>query len=181
MLTALRKGFEQAEAKGRVRKAIIFTESTRTQEYLRNILENTEYTGRIVLFNGSNTDKKSREIYQNWLNKNQGTDHVTGSKTADMRSALVDYFRDEAVIMIATEAGAEGINLQFLLLCPQLRSPLEPAAYRTAHWPVPPVRPETRCRGGQFPQQEHRRLSRPEKKSRLHPVKCPNNQCDQVY
>src|SRR5881398_48213 len=30
-----------------------------------------------------------------------------------MRSALVDYFREEGRIMIATEAGAEGINLQF--------------------------------------------------------------------
>jgi adenine-specific DNA-methyltransferase len=30
-----------------------------------------------------------------------------------MRSALVDHFRDEGQIMIATEAGAEGINLQF--------------------------------------------------------------------
>ena len=30
-----------------------------------------------------------------------------------MRAAIVDYFRDEASIMIATEAAAEGINLQF--------------------------------------------------------------------
>ena len=30
-----------------------------------------------------------------------------------MRAALVEYFRDEAAIMIATEAAAEGINLQF--------------------------------------------------------------------
>jgi len=29
-----------------------------------------------------------------------------------MRSALVDYFREQGRIMIATEAGAEGINLQ---------------------------------------------------------------------
>jgi hypothetical protein len=41
---------------------------------------------------------------------------VTGSKTADMRSALVDYFREQGRIMIATEAGAEGINLQFCSL-----------------------------------------------------------------
>jgi len=30
-----------------------------------------------------------------------------------MRSALVDYFRETGQIMIATEAGAEGIKLQF--------------------------------------------------------------------
>lgn len=38
---------------------------------------------------------------------------MTGSRTADMRAALVDYFREQASIMIATEAAAEGINLQF--------------------------------------------------------------------
>ncbi len=30
-----------------------------------------------------------------------------------MRAALVDYFREQAAIMIATEAAAEGLNLQF--------------------------------------------------------------------
>ena len=33
-----------------------------------------------------------------------------------MRSALIDYFHDEAEIMIATEAAAEGVNLQFCSL-----------------------------------------------------------------
>jgi superfamily II DNA/RNA helicase len=33
-----------------------------------------------------------------------------------MRAALVEYFHDEAIIMIATEAAAEGINLQFCSL-----------------------------------------------------------------
>jgi adenine-specific DNA-methyltransferase len=35
-----------------------------------------------------------------------------------MRAALVDYFREQGTIMIATEAGAEGINLQFCALAP---------------------------------------------------------------
>src|SRR5437870_8443347 len=33
-----------------------------------------------------------------------------------MRAALVEYLHDEAIIMIATEAGGEGINLQFCSL-----------------------------------------------------------------
>src|SRR3989344_1069588 len=33
-----------------------------------------------------------------------------------MRAAIVDHFKNEAEIMIATEAGAEGINLQFCSL-----------------------------------------------------------------
>ena len=69
----------------------------------------------MVLFNGSNNDPKSIEIYKNWL-KIQGTDKITGSVTADKRAAIVDYFRDEATIMIATEAAAEGVNLQFCSL-----------------------------------------------------------------
>ena len=124
--TALSKGFEETEAKGGKRKAIIFTESRRTQEYLREILEATEYNGKVVLFNGSNTDSKSHDIYQQWLKKHAGTDRISGSKTADLRSALVEFFRDEAVIMIATEAAAEGINLQFCSLVVNYDLPWNP-------------------------------------------------------
>jgi ERCC4-related helicase len=115
--TALKRGLVEAKKKGGAEKAIIFTESTRTQEYVRSILESIpHYKRKVVLFNGSNNDAKSKEIYQNWLKRHEGTDHITGSKTADMRAALVEYFRDEAIIMVATEAAAEGINLQFCSL-----------------------------------------------------------------
>jgi adenine-specific DNA-methyltransferase len=70
----------------------------------------------VVLFSGSNNDAKSRQIYVDWFARHQGTDRVTGSRRAAMRSALVDYFHDQGQIMIATEAGAEGINLQFCSL-----------------------------------------------------------------
>lgn len=113
LFTALEKGFSEMEKLGAPNKAIIFTESTRTQNYLRNILEARKYAGKVVLFNGSNTDQKSRDIYAAWIAKHKDTDKVTGSRSADMRAALVDYFREEATIMIATEAAAEGINLQF--------------------------------------------------------------------
>ena len=118
---ALNKGFEELEKirqrsedhKYPLKKALIFTESTRTQLYVKGILEENGYAGKIVLFNGSNADPESQKVYKEWLGKHAGTDKITGSKTADMRAALVEYFRDEAVIMIATEAAAEGINLQF--------------------------------------------------------------------
>ncbi len=125
LLTALKKGFAETERLGGNKKAIIFTESTRTQEYLKNILEKTEFKGKIVLFNGSNSNPKSREIYQNWLEKHKGTDTITDSKTANLRAAIVDYFKDEAVIMIATEA-AEGINLQFCSLVVNYDLPWNP-------------------------------------------------------
>ena len=113
LFTALEKGFNEMARLGAPKKAIIFTESTRTQLYLRNILEARGYADKVVLFNGSNTDEKSRKIYADWVARHKNTDKITGSRTADMRAALVDYFRDEATIMIATEAAAEGINLQF--------------------------------------------------------------------
>jgi len=126
LLTALKKGFAETERLGCRKKALIFTESTRTQKYLSNVLENTGYKGKIVLFNGSNTDPQAREIYQRWLDHNKGTDRITGSRAANMRAAIVDYFRDEAVIMIATEAAAEGINLQFCSLVANYDLPWNP-------------------------------------------------------
>lgn len=117
LLIALEKGFEMTKELGAKQKAIIFTESTITQKYLsETLLPENGYIGKIVLFNGSNNDPKSKEIYADWLEKNKDTDKITGSKTADMRAALIEYFNDEAEIMIATEAAAEGVNLQFCSL-----------------------------------------------------------------
>lgn len=126
LFTALENGFKEMERLNAPRKAIIFTESTRTQTYLRNILEERGFAGKVVLFNGSNADQKSREIYAAWAAKYKNTDKATGSRSADMRAALVDYFRDEATIMIATEAAAEGINLQFCSLIINYDMPWNP-------------------------------------------------------
>jgi ERCC4-related helicase len=120
LLTALRRGFAAAAkaqkdqgAANLQQKAAIFTESRRTQEYLFRLLEQTEFAGKVMLFNGTNADAGSKAIYQRWLAQHAGTDRVSGSPTADMRAALVENFRDHASILIATEAAAEGINLQF--------------------------------------------------------------------
>ncbi len=126
LFTALDKAFQKLTELKANRKAIIFTESIRTQEYLKNTLEARGYKNEIVLFNGSNNDPKSNQIYQAWINTHRGTDRITGSKTADKRAALVDYFRDTATIMIATEAAAEGINLQFCSLVVNYDLPWNP-------------------------------------------------------
>jgi len=116
LLIGLEKGFEMAAELGAKRKAIIFTESRITQDYLLSLLSQNGYGDKIVLFNGSNNDDKSTTIYEAWLKKHKNTDKITGSKTADKRAAIIDYFKDEAEIMISTEAGAEGVNLQFCSL-----------------------------------------------------------------
>jgi len=103
-------------SKGGQRKAVIFTESVRTQTYLRDLLEANGFPNETVVLNGSNSDKDSNTIYKQWLEKNHGTEAVSGSKTADMKAAIVDAFRNDRTILIATESGAEGINLQFCSL-----------------------------------------------------------------
>lgn len=126
LLKALDIAFKDKRQNGQPEKALIFTESNRTLQYLRQLLEDNGYRGKIVLFNGSNTDPKSKEIYQAWKERYQGTSRMTGSMTADKRQALVDYFREEAQIMIATEAASEGINLQFCSLLVNFDLPWNP-------------------------------------------------------
>jgi hypothetical protein len=48
-------------------KAVVFTESRRTQEYLFRILEQTEFAGKVMVFNGTNNDPNSKAIYRRWL------------------------------------------------------------------------------------------------------------------
>ncbi len=126
LIKALDIAFAKASELGAEQKAIIFTESRRTQSYLLRVLADSAYAEGIVLFNGSNSDDRSKQIYRGWLARHQGTDRVTGSRTADMRSALVDYFREQGRILIATEAGAEGINLQFCSLVVNYDLPWNP-------------------------------------------------------
>ena len=126
LFTALNKGFEQLDSLGANKKALIFTESRRTQEFLYELLEKRGYKGKVVRFNGTNTDRQSTEIYQAWMEKHKGSHKITGSPTADRRAAIVDYFREEGTIMIATEAAAEGINLQFCSLIVNYDMPWNP-------------------------------------------------------
>ncbi len=133
LLTALHRGFEASEkaqteqgAATLRRKAVIFTESRRTQEYLLQLVEGAGFRGKVVLFNGTNTDAISKAIYKAWLGRHAGTDRITGSPSADMRAALVEKFRDDAEILIATEAAAEGINLQFCNLVVNFDLPWNP-------------------------------------------------------
>lgn len=126
LLQALEKAFDKAEEIGAKRKAVIFTESKRTQEYLFNLLTYNGYENKIVFLNGSNSDKGSKEIYNAWIDKHKGEDVISGSRQADMKAAVVEAFREEASILIGTEAAAEGINLQFCSLLVNYDLPWNP-------------------------------------------------------
>lgn len=116
LLKALEVGFQHRETLGASRKALIFTESSRTQRYLKDFLTAHGYGGKIVTFNGQNNDDLAKSLYRSWAEKHKDTGRLTGTLNVDVRMALVDFFRDDGEIMIATEAAAEGINLQFCSL-----------------------------------------------------------------
>lgn len=117
LLKVISKAFNMAENLGAQRKAVVFTESCRTQRYITELLENNGFANRVVMLNGSNTDVRSKETYNQWKARHAGGARITGSKTADMKAALVEHFAsDSADILVSTEAGGEGINLQFCSL-----------------------------------------------------------------
>ncbi len=126
LLQALDIGFARMDVMGAPRKVVIFTESRRTQDYLSAFLKSHGYLGKVVTFNGGNGGPAATGIYQRWLKENLGGDQVTGSPAIDRRTALIHHFRDEAQILIATEAAAEGVNLQFCNLVVNYDLPWNP-------------------------------------------------------
>ncbi|MBI3890350.1 MAG: DEAD/DEAH box helicase [Candidatus Wallbacteria bacterium] len=116
LIQALDVALRRSAELGAPEKAVIFTESRRTQQYLMELLPRRGYGEGLASFNGSNTDPASTHIYKSWRTRWKGSDRVTGSRSADVRTAIVDYFREEGRLLIATEAAAEGINLQFCSL-----------------------------------------------------------------
>ena len=126
LVSALATALDKAEGLGAARKAVVFTESRRTQAYLFNLLEGAGYAGRVMLLNGSNSDARSKEILAAWREHHKGSDVVTGARAVDMKSAIVEAFKEDATILIATEAAAEGINLQFCSLVVNYDLPWNP-------------------------------------------------------
>lgn len=126
LILALEQGFAKTEELGGQRKAVIFTESRRTQNYLFNLLSHHGYDGKIVFLNGMNNDENSKKIYAAWKERHKDDGRISGSKQADLKAAIVEEFRDRASILIGTEAAAEGINLQFCSLIVNYDLPWNP-------------------------------------------------------
>lgn len=126
LLTALEIGFSRMSEMGATQKAVIFTESRRTQTYLKAYLEANGFAEKVLTFNGPNREPESTAIYQEWFEANRANGRATGSRAIDVRTAILERFRDSASILIATEAGAEGINLQFCSLVINFDLPWNP-------------------------------------------------------
>lgn len=113
LVQALSAGFQNMSEMGAAPKALIFTESRRTQDGLKTYLEANGYAGKVILFNGTNAGPEAKAIYENWIEKNRDTGRASGSRAVDARTAIIEHFRDSASILITTEAAAEGVNMQF--------------------------------------------------------------------
>src|SRR5204862_7589247 len=70
--------------------------------------------------------ERSAALYRVWVRRRQGEDLVSGNKSVDLRAALVEHFRAHADILVATEAAAEGVNLQFCSLVVNYDLPWNP-------------------------------------------------------
>lgn len=108
--SAIEDIYQQFETdESRNKKILIFTESKKTQEYLYNELSHTY--DKILLFNGENAGEQINEIYSNWCKIYNPDKRI--SKSIAVRRAIVDAFENDYEILIATDAAAEGLNLQF--------------------------------------------------------------------
>ncbi len=126
LIKALEIGFGKMTEMGAAQRAVIFTESRRTQAYLKNFLEVNGYAGRVVTFNGTNKEPETTAIYERWVEANKESGRATGSRPVDVRAAIIEHFRDHGQILIATEAAAEGVNLQFCSLVVNFDLPWNP-------------------------------------------------------
>lgn len=111
LIHALNIAFEKQRKIGIDEKVVVFTESVRTQEFLYNELVDNGYIGEVLLFNGNPTDKTTTDIYKAWKAINFGKPF--GSRNVETKHAIVDYFKSNCKILLVTDAGSEGLNLQF--------------------------------------------------------------------
>ena len=126
LIQSLTAAFTRLQDIGAARKALIFTESRKTQAFLAQYLEANGYAGKVVVFNGSNNHPTAKQAHERFMNKHAGTDKVSGSKPIDIRSALIEEFQYNGEILLATEAAAEGVNLQFCSLVVNYDLPWNP-------------------------------------------------------
>ncbi|WP_026653302.1 DISARM system SNF2-like helicase DrmD [Butyrivibrio proteoclasticus] len=110
--TAIATALDYQEKEKIPQKVVVFTESKRTQKYIADELRKNGYKKNdIVLFNGDFDDPMTKEIYRAWQVKNYKK--VNHGRSVEYKHAIVDYFKNNAKILIVTDAGSEGLNLQF--------------------------------------------------------------------
>ena len=130
LLAGLKTGLGELRSRGAAEKAVIFTESRVTQTRLREWLEANGYRGRVLCFNGGAGGDAERAVLDAWLARHPDAARPVSqggnSRAANLRAAIVDAFERDAAVLIATEAGSEGLNLQFCSLVVNYDLPWNP-------------------------------------------------------
>jgi len=97
-------------------KAVVFTESITTQEYLRRLLLDMGLGDEdVTLFRGTNDHGRAKQAHARWVQE-EGRNLPPGTRPTRevaVRLALVHEFRTRSKVLVCTEAGAKGLNLQF--------------------------------------------------------------------
>jgi adenine-specific DNA-methyltransferase len=97
-------------------KAVVFTESITTQEYLRQLLLDIGLgEDDITLFRGVNDHERAQQAVARWKQEEAARfpSGLRPSREVAVRLALVHEFRTRSKVLVCTEAGAKGLNLQF--------------------------------------------------------------------
>ncbi len=97
-------------------KAVVFTESITTQDYVRELLLGRGLADEeVTLFRGVNDHPRAGQALARWQEE-EGARLAPGSRPGRdvaVRLALVHEFRTRSKVLVCTEAGAKGLNLQF--------------------------------------------------------------------
>jgi hypothetical protein len=90
----------------------VFTELISTQDFLHELLVANGFAATdVTLFRGTNDSPRAKEALERWQVENPPREKL--ARDIAVRLALVHEFKTRSRIMIATEAGAKGLNLQF--------------------------------------------------------------------
>ncbi len=107
-------------ARGAVRgvasdKLVVFTESRITLKSVVEFLEHRGLKGLVTAFSGQNDTDAAAQALATWETE-VGVHLDSGQRperSSALRAALVHEFKTRTRILVATEAGAKGLNLQF--------------------------------------------------------------------
>lgn len=110
--TSIHTAFQYQKKAAIPQKVVVFTESKRTQKFLVSELRKDFIDeDDIIVFNGDFDDAMTKEIYHSWQVKNFGKTNY--GRSVEYKHAIVEYFKENARILIVTDAGSEGLNIQF--------------------------------------------------------------------
>lgn len=115
LMRVLEQVQQRADRTGGSNKLVVFTESKRTLQSIVSYLGKQGLADQVTAFSGGNEGDRADEALHRWMDEVGRTlspESMPGPE-ASRRAALVHEFKTRTRILVATEAGAKGLNLQF--------------------------------------------------------------------